>query len=174
MLIPTNERTPCDKRRVFAAGKYQVIPSVLFGRNWETDINGGKYKELGFAPTDLFSPENQEKIGDYFLLNSTVHPQIGKYIKGKNFTKGDKAELEIAVQRLSQLFTSFPTIKNANKVIVGNIETGVGNKAYNTGGGVDSKDKSVTIAEVVKILIQTRINYSGDVPEYIPTYYTQP
>jgi hypothetical protein len=171
MLIPEDDSTPCDKRRVGAAGRYQVIPLALFGRNWRTDINGGQFKRLGFAATDIFSPENQEKIGDYLLLDSSVHPEIGQYLKGKTVTKGNQADLEKAVQKLSQMFTSFPTIKNDKGTVVGDVVTGTGNKAYITGTGVDSRDKSVTVADVVKILIQTRISYSGDSPEYIPAYY---
>jgi hypothetical protein len=171
MLIPEDDSTPCDKRRVFAAGRWQVIPLALFGRNWRTDINGGQFKRLGFSPGDIFNVENQEKIGNYLLLDSSVHPEIGQYLKGKTVTKGNQADLEKAVQKLSQMFTSFPTIKNANGAVVGDVVTGTGNKAYNVGGGVDSRDKSVTVADVVKILIQTRINYSGDSPEYIPAYY---
>ena len=167
--------------KVFAAGKYQIIPSSLFGGS------SPLYIEAGFTDADLVSPENQEKLFETLILR---RPGLGVYLKGEN--AGTFAELSIAVQNLSQTWSSFPTIdqgwykltsggvqKVGETKGMGDVVTGLGNKRHflnetGTGplaGNGTSDILPINIAYVVKLLIQSRINYSRVRPTDIPTYY---
>ena len=157
--------TGCNRARVFAAGKYQIIPLTLFGGG---DLTGGLWKQLGLTDTDKYTPEIQEKMFTQMLLNRT---SLGNYLTAKN--QGTLPQLSAAIQDLSQLFASMPTIKRADGNIVGNVELGTGNTGYYL-DSVNSKPKAVSIRQMAKIMIQTRINYLGAVPNYIPSYYTSP
>jgi hypothetical protein len=156
--LPDNQQ---NLNRVFAAGKFQVIPSTL------EDIK----KAFGFGGTDKFTKENQEKIGDYLLLNSNTSKVfgLGRYLKGDN--AGSEKDLEDAIQAVGQIWASFPIINNPSKKKVGFVVTGDGNTAYYGGSGANPKTVKLTIRDVVKYMIQTRINYSGKLPSFIPTYY---
>jgi hypothetical protein len=156
--LPDNQQ---NLNRVFAAGKFQVIPSTL------EDIK----KAFGFGGADKFTKENQEKIGDYLLLNSNTSKVfgLGRYLKGDN--AGSEKDLEDAIQAVGQIWASFPIIKDKNGIKVGFAATGDGNTAYYGGSGANPKTVKLTIRDVVKYMIQTRINYSGKLPSFIPTYY---
>jgi len=162
MQLPSS---PCDRNRVFAAGKYQIIPLTLFGGG---NLTGGLWKQLGLTDKDKFTPDIQEKMFLQMILNRTA---LGNYLTAKN--QGTSAQLSDAVQQLSQLFASMPTIKDEKGNIVGNVELGTGNAPYYL-GALNNKPKAVSVRQMSKILIQTRINYSGAVPSYIPPYYTSP
>ena len=167
--------------KVFAAGKYQIVPSSLFGGS------SPLYIEAGFTDADLVSPENQEKLFETLILR---RPGLGVYLKGEN--TGTFAELSTAVQNLSQTWSSFPTIDQGWYKLVrggvqkvgetkgmGDVVTGLGNKRHflnetGTGplaGNGTSDILPINIAYVVKLLIQSRINYSRVRPTDIPTYY---
>jgi hypothetical protein len=162
MQLPSS---PCDRNRVFAVGKYQIIPLTLFGGG---NLTGGLWKQLGLKDTDKYTPDIQEKMFIQMLLNRTP---LGNYLTAKN--QGTLAQLSDAIQQLSQLFASMPTIKDQNGNIVGNVELGTGNAPYYS-GALNNKPKAVSIRQMAKIMVQTRINYSGAVPNYIPSYYTSP
>jgi hypothetical protein len=66
-----------------------------------------------------------------------------------------------------------PTIKREDGNIVGNVELGTGNTGYYL-DAVNSKPKAISIRQIAKIIIQTRINYSNTVPQEYPSYYTSP
>ena len=156
--LPDNQQ---NLNRVFAAGKFQVIPSTL------EDIK----KAFGFGGTDKFTKENQEKVGDYLLLNSNTSKVfgLGRYLKGDN--AGSEKDLEDAIQAVGQIWASFPIIYNPSKNKVGFVVTGDGNTAYYGGSGANPKTVKLTIQDIVKYMIQTRINYSSKLPSFIPTYY---
>ena len=156
--LPDNQQ---NLNRVFAAGKFQVIPSTL------EDIK----KAFGFGGADKFSKENQEKVGDYLLLNGDTSRAfgLGRYLKGDN--AGSEKDLEDAIQAVGQIWASFPIINDQNKKKVGFVATGDGNTAYYGGSGANPKTVKLTIQDIVKYMIQTRINYSGKLPSFIPTYY---
>jgi hypothetical protein len=162
MQLPSS---PCDRNRVFAVGKYQIIPLTLFGGDNLTD---GLWKQLGLKDTDKYTPDIQERMFIQMLLNRT---SLGNYLTAKN--QGTLTQLSDAIQQLSQLFASMPTIKDQNGNIVGNVELGTGNAPYYS-GALNNKPKAVSVRQMAKIMIQTRINYSGAVPNYIPSYYTSP
>jgi hypothetical protein len=156
--LPDNQQ---NLNRVFAAGKFQVIPSTL------EDIK----KVFGFGGKDKFTKENQEKIGDYLLLNGDTSRVfgLGRYLKGDN--AGSEKDLEDAIQAVGQIWASFPIINNPSKKKVGFVVTGDGNTAYYGGTGANPATVKLTIRDIVKYMIQTRINYSGKLPSFIPAYY---
>ena len=164
--------TGCNRARVFADGKYQKIPINMFGSNKDANKNylydAGLWKQLGLTDTDKYTPEIQEKMFLQVLLNRT---SLGNYLTAKN--QGTILQLSAAIQDLSQLFASMPTIKKADGSIVGNVELGTGNTGYYL-DTVNSKPKAISVRQIAKIIVQTRINYSGAVPQEYPSYYTSP
>jgi hypothetical protein len=162
MQLPSS---PCDRNRVSAAGKYQIVPITLFGGG---NLTGGLWKQLGLKDTDKYTPDIQEKMFTQMLLNKT---SLGNYLTAKN--QGTLSQLSAAIQDLSQLFASMPTIKREDGNIVGNVELGTGNTGYYL-DAVNSKPKAISIRQIAKIIIQTRINYSNTVPQEYPSYYTSP
>ena len=191
MLLPSS---PCDRKRIFAAGKYQVIPITLFGGNWKTDINGGKFQKLGFSENDLFSPENQEKIGDALILEG-IRTSLTAYVTGRSVDLGSFDLLSKAVQDVSMEWSSMPTIRpgvftkgssgrwswnGTYEIAVDDVKTAPATnqgisfyKDPQTGNKVLAK---LNVRQLAKVLIQTRINYTSGtkIPKDIPTYYTQP
>jgi hypothetical protein len=142
------------KGDLFAVGKYQTIPKTLYSIA----------KKLNILDT-LFDETTQEKIGDYLILE--VRADVGKYIKGNN--EGSKSDLEKAVQGLGQEFASFPIITR-DGTVWGDVTTGTGNKANYGGTGPNPDTSKYQVKDVVRKLIQSRINYSGKNPSYIPSY----
>jgi hypothetical protein len=140
---------------LFALGKFQTIPNTL--KSVATT--------LGLLDA-LFNQSTQEKIGDHLLL--TARPPLGNYLKGSN--AGSAGDLENAVQSLGQEFASFPIITK-DKVTYGNVVAGTGNKAYYGGSGPNPDTVSITVGDVVKALIKSRIQYSSKQPSFIPSYY---
>jgi hypothetical protein len=135
-----------------AVGRYQNLGNLLYKRA----------QEAGLDPnTALYSIENQEKIGEK-LINFSVNDY---------FTKGGNVnELTRAVQGLSQTWSSMPTIKNNKGVVVGDVVTGNGIKAYYS-SGVNAKDKNYSVKTVVEALIKTYKNLNGGKnPSFVPTY----
>jgi hypothetical protein len=72
-IMEAQARRKGDPQRLFAVGKYQMIPKTL---------RGGVNK-LGISTGELFSPELQERLfADY--LAGVKRPAIGKFIRGKS------------------------------------------------------------------------------------------
>jgi hypothetical protein len=160
--------TPCDRNRILAAGKYQIIDITMFGRK-DKGYTEGLWKQLGLTDTDKYTPEIQEKMFLQMILNRSP---LGNYLTGKN--EGSLQQLSAAIQSLSQLFSSFPTIKNEDGVVVGDVILGTGNAPYYVTPGLNSRPKAISVRQIAKIIVQTRINYVGSVPKETPTYYTSP
>ena len=146
-----------DPNRVFAAGKYQVIPDTL-------DIIK---KGLNFTPNDKFSTENQEKIGDYIFLN--IRKNTGNYLSGKN--SGTEIDLENAIQGIGQEFASMPVIYSKTNQKVGDVRVGSGQVGFYGGQGANPSVSKLGVKEMARILIQTRINYSNKTPVFVPIYF---
>lgn len=68
-----------NPERLLAVGKYQVIPTTMFGDN--VDGKGGAFKALGLNLDDKVTPENQERIFAEYLVTEK-QPSIGKSIRG--------------------------------------------------------------------------------------------
>ena len=76
--------------RVFAAGKYQIIPSTL--REAQA--------AMGFSDSDKFTPELQDRIMTDFLIGKKRQPLM-------NYIKGKSDNLAGAEDALAQEFASF-------------------------------------------------------------------
>ena len=83
-------RDPRNKNRLFAVGKYQIIPSTM------REVVSG----LGVKQDEIFTPELQEKMGDYLIMNK--RPAVGRYIRGES------DNLFAAQLSLAQEFASIP------------------------------------------------------------------
>lgn len=96
-----------DARRLFAAGRYQIIPSTL-------------REVLGFAgltPRDLFSPQNQDRLG--LALIQRRRPAW-------NYLTGKSDDRSAALLALAQEWASLPDPRTGNSFY------GSGNRAQHT------------------------------------------
>jgi hypothetical protein len=157
-----------DPNRIFAAGKYQIIPQTLYGsKDWKQNVNGGLYRKLGLTQNDKFSAEIQEKIGDGLFLE--IRKDAGNYLSGKN--SGTEADLEAAIQGIGQEFASMPVIYSKTNQKVGDVRTGSGQAGFYGGTGANPSQSKLGVKEMARVLIQTRINYSNKAPVFIPIYF---
>ena len=85
-----------NSNRLFAVGKYQFTPHTL-----KEAISN---KNLGVSISDLFSPQNQEKLFPYLLYKRT---NLMAYLSGKS------DNLDAAVNDLAKEFASLPTTSGA-------------------------------------------------------------
>lgn len=97
--------------RLFAVGKYQLIPTTF-----EMAV-----KATGLSGDTVFNPETQEKLGQYLLFEK--RPALGAYIKGES-DDINKALLEAAKE-----WASLPVPSGSKK---GKSYYGKGNKAQHT------------------------------------------
>lgn len=114
-----------DQGFIHAAGRYQIIGNTL----------PEAMRGAGLKPTDMFSPENQDKMGIYLL--KTGGP--GKWEGLKKATSAEKAIVQQARKEpvtYSPSSTSQPQIR---QVPVGNINPRIGDRlgAGRGHGGVD-------------------------------------
>ena len=142
--------------RLFAIGKYQVIPSTL----------ASQIQRLKIPSTALFDAVTQEQVGDSLLLGSG----LGAYLKGAN--AGTQEQLASAVQALGQIFASLPVVRSKTGAVVGDVVTGQGNVAYYGGDGPNKATSKYDVAVSANHIIRSRVQYSGKTPSFIPTYYT--
>jgi hypothetical protein len=118
-----NIQDPNDANRLFAVGRFQVIPETL----------KMAVESLGLSDDTVFNEDTQNKIGMYLVTSK--RPDIGKYISGKENVSLNKAMLNLAKE-----FAAFPvpydiSIKRDGKLInipKGNSYYGSGNKAQYT------------------------------------------
>ena len=143
------------KERVFAAGRYQIIPKVL-----KQAVDNDVVKE-----SDLYSSTTQEKLGNWLILKK--RPKVGDYLSASN--TGTKEDLEKAVDSLANEFASFPAIKYKGEE-VGDVVSGNGNKAKYGGQGGNPSNSKIGVNSVVQALIDSRIKYSKSEPKFIPSY----
>jgi hypothetical protein len=158
--ITENRSQALNNGRIYATGKYQLIPTTLKLAIQSTE---------GVTENDLYTPEVQEKLFNYLLFSK--RPKVGAYINGADANTGaanSKLQLELAITSLAREFSSVPTIfpglRSENRV--GIVDSGVGSRSYY--GGADKVYGNV--GEVAKALIQSRIYLTGLIPEYLPDY----
>jgi len=116
-------KDPNDANRLFAVGRFQVIPDTL-----EMAI-----KNLKLSDDTVFNQETQNKIGMYLVTSK--RPVVGKYLSGKESVSVDNVMLNLAKE-----FASFPVPYNINvkrkgeiiNIKKGNSYYGSGNKAQHT------------------------------------------
>ena len=145
-------------REVFAIGRYQFIPDTL-----KESIS-----QLGLPDSTIFDAATQERLGDTLFLYSN----LGTYLKGKN--DGSQQDLEKAIQTTAKIWASTPCITLEDGTVVGNVVTGVDNRTYYGGVGVNRATAKYTIGEVANVIILSRIQYSKKPPTFFPSYYTGP
>ena len=78
-------------KKIFAVGKYQMIPDTL-----REAVNN---KKIGLKESDVFNPQNQEKLFMYLLYK---RPSLMSYIEGKS------DNIDAAVNDLAKEFASLP------------------------------------------------------------------
>lgn len=81
---------PTNPDRIFAAGRYQVIPSTL----------DAAVEALGLSDDTVFNQETQDQIGLYLV--SEKRPRVGAYLAGEDVS------VETAMLDLAREFASFP------------------------------------------------------------------
>ena len=102
---------PDNGDRLFAVGKYQLIPSTF-----EIAVKG-----LGLSADTVFDAETQEKLGQYLLFKK--RPALGAYIRGES-NDMNKALVEAAKE-----WASLPMPTGSKK---GKSYYGKGNKAQHS------------------------------------------
>ena len=113
---------PDNEERLFAVGKYQLIPSTF-----EIAVKG-----LGLSADTVFDAETQEKLGQYLLFEK--RPELGAYIRGES-NDMNKALVEAAKE-----WASLPMPSGPKK---GKSRYGSGNKAQHS---VEETIKALTAA----------------------------
>jgi len=102
---------PDNEERLFAVGKYQLIPSTF-----EIAVKG-----LGLSADTVFDADTQEKLGQYLLFKK--RPALGAYIRGES-NDMNKALVEAAKE-----WASLPMPSGPKK---GKSRYGSGNKAQHS------------------------------------------
>jgi len=116
---------PRNPKRLFAVGKYQLIPSTFKGA---VDF-------LGLKPTDKLTPEIQEKMGLYLIMEK--RPAVGRYIRGES------DDLLAAQKALALEFASIPV--PIDMTVEGNFRP-AGASAYGSGNRAAHSIKEVESA----------------------------
>lgn len=124
------------RKKIFAVGKYQMIPVTL-----KEAVNN---KRIGLDESALFSPQNQEKLFMHLIYK---RPNLMAYIEGKS------NNIDTAVNDLAKEFASLPTTSGK-----GHYD---GDKAGNKASGGTARVKK--IKEIVKALRQSLLG-GGVVP----------
>ena len=162
-LVPFQNLPSNDTSRVFAAGRYQVIPRTMKGiidkSKWTYNFGPGK--------SGVYGKKIQEKFGEFLILE--IRSKLGNYIKGNN--GGSQQDLEKAIQATSQEWASIPTLKDKNGTIVGSLESPTSNRGYYVGTPPNKDYTRITIGTIANTLVKARIDYSNKKPSYIPSSY---
>ena len=133
---------------LFAVGIFQMIPGTCY--NAVKYLNAWNWK---------FDYEGQINIGVGYLVIGPKRKNLTAYLKGTN--TGTQAHLKSAVDDLAMEWASC--------AIAGDISRGTSLKGYY--GGQGGKKSA---AESANALIESRIQYSKNIPSYFPTYYNGP
>lgn len=94
-------KDPNDKGRLFAVGKYQIIPSTM------AEI----FPHSGLKLSDTFSPENQDKLGTLLIVGN------GDYAKRKNlsaYIRGESNDIREAMMDFAKEWASAPNPDTGN------------------------------------------------------------
>jgi len=80
--LQRRQRLPVgDPNRILAFGKYQIIPTTMFGD--KVDGKGGAFAALGIDPNERVTPELQERIYQQYLTRAK-QPKMRDFIEGKH------------------------------------------------------------------------------------------
>jgi len=149
--VETLTMTQIKNKTSKATGKYQFMPSTTM-QNAAISV--------GLNPSvDKLTKANQEKMGEHL-----IDIRVGKYIKGLN--SGTQQDLEKAIKALAQEWEALPGMgkRKDGTTSTNNVITGIGKQRYYAG------DTKINVSEMVKALVQTRINVTGNNSFFIPPY----
>ena len=143
--------------RLFAVGKYQMIPSTF-----KEVVEG-----MGLSGDTVFSPEFQDQAGMY--LATQKRPILGAYLSGKDW-KGEAVDEDTALMELAKEWASAPLpydIKIGDTLrLAGDSRYGNGNKAQHS------------IQEARDAIRSAKISMTGEYPtdpqnygEYSPNMF---
>ena len=143
--------------RLFAVGKYQMIPSTF-----KEVVEG-----MGLSGDTVFSPEFQDQAGMY--LATQKRPILGAYLSGKDW-KGEAVDEDTALMELAKEWASAPLpydIKIGDTLrLAGDSRYGNGNKAQHS------------IQEARDAIRSAKISMTGEYPtdpqnygEYSPSMF---
>jgi len=127
-------------RRMFAVGKYQLIPKTLAEAT----------RILNISDSTIFSSEVQERLGDYLVL--TKRPELGRYLRRES------NDLFTAQLRFAQEFASMPIPEGQNVPVSGSTVAVVfpnDKISYYQGDSAGNVSK-ISAAEVATILQESR------------------
>lgn len=94
-------RDPFNPNRIFAVGRYQIIPSTM----------RGVFRASGLSLDDTFSPANQDRLGTILIVgteNYVKRPTLAKYIRGQD------DNLQRAMIEFAQEWASVPDPRTGN------------------------------------------------------------
>ena len=146
-----------NPQRVFAAGRFQIIPRTM----------GIITSALNLKGTDIYDPITQEKMADYMLLY--YRKATGEYIRGEN--AGNINELSSALNSIGYEWASMPVVAKSGGSKVGDVSLGTGQVGNYGGTGSNPTMAKVSVKLMVNTLISARILYGSKSPTFIPTYY---
>ena len=98
-IMKLQQGTRGSGRKLFAVGRYQIIPNTM----------PGALKESGLSKSDLFSEENQDKLGIALIMGSK-RPKLAGYIRGKH------NNLRLAMLDFAREWASLPHPDTGNSV----------------------------------------------------------
>ena len=102
-------------RRLYAVGKYQLIPSTL--------LEAKKY--LGISGDTVFTPKIQEKLADYIFFIKRKF--LGAYLQGKDYIiKGGKKIKVTLDDAMNDLALEFSSVPDGNHVRTPEYGNGIG------------------------------------------------
>jgi hypothetical protein len=148
-----------DNNRIFAVGKYQLIPSTFISM----------VKALGFNDTDVFNADKQEKAGEWLIIKGAGYRKglVNYFGKG---SLGGESDLQNAISDLALEFASFPTYygTTTNQAFTRTNPIGYNSKTALYGGSAGNPAESKFCAQdVAKALIATWKNLN---PGLEPTF----
>lgn len=127
---------PNDKNRLFAIGRYQLIPTTF----------NMAVKSLDLDENTKFTEDVQDKFGEWLLKSKRSN--LGDYLNGESDDR-DAALLDLAKE-----WASIPVHKNTkrkeNTILKGNSYYGGGNKAHHTVEAVEKVLDAINRPKVIK------------------------
>tara|TARA_B110000259_G_scaffold182643_1_gene226581 strand:- start:869 stop:1894 length:1026 start_codon:yes stop_codon:yes gene_type:complete len=127
---------PNDKDRLFAIGRYQLIPTTF----------NMAVKSLGIDENTKFTEDVQDKFGEWLIKGK--RPNLGDYLNGESDDR-DAALLDLAMEWAS-IPVAKDTKRNNKTYFKGKSYHGGGNKAHHTVEEVEAALDAISRPKVIK------------------------
>lgn len=127
---------PNDKDRLFAIGRYQLIPTTF----------NMAVKSLGIDENTKFTEDVQDKFGEWLIKGK--RPKLGAYLNGESDDR-DAALLDLAMEWAS-IPVAKDTKRNNKTYFKGKSYHGGGNKAHHTVEEVEAALDAISRPKVIK------------------------